>query len=194
MRKVMLETLSIAELWPQLQTFYWYIRQWLFWAVRGLNTYDSKAGSVGTPTAVFLTGLGMLLEIHTAEFLEGLAKVHSGLGVSRTRCYRLPPGYWFGAINTASSGLQGLLPLETSWASFRFQGGETHGLIVSACCPGGSSLPKLTNYLPCRRRIAGMRQINFMVFPLKSSLPLYSSSSQWQHHEPVCVKMQSKYR
>lgn len=41
------------------------------------NTYDGKVCSVGAPTVVFLTGLGMLLEIHTAEFLEGLAKVHS---------------------------------------------------------------------------------------------------------------------
>lgn len=48
-----------------------------FWAVHGMNTFDSKVCSVGAPTVVFLTGLGMLLEIHTAEFLEGLAKVHS---------------------------------------------------------------------------------------------------------------------
>lgn len=48
-----------------------------FWAVHGVNTYGSKVGSVGSLTAVFLTGLGMLLEIHPVEFPERLAKVHS---------------------------------------------------------------------------------------------------------------------
>lgn len=70
-----------------------------FWAVHGVNTYGRKFVSVGTPTAVFLTGLGMLLEIHTAEFPEGFAKVHSLVqlhptepGRQRQRGPRAPAG------------------------------------------------------------------------------------------------------
>lgn len=70
-----------------------------FRAVHGVNSYDSEVGSVGTPAVVFLTGLGMLLEIHTAEFLEGLDKVHSlgqlnltEPGRQRQRSPRAPTG------------------------------------------------------------------------------------------------------
>lgn len=69
------------------------------WAAHGVNTYDSKVGSVGTPTVVLLTGLEMLLEIHTAEFPEGLVKADSPgqpklteAGGQRQRSPRAPAG------------------------------------------------------------------------------------------------------
>lgn len=64
--------------------------------------------------------------------------------------------------------------------SFKFQSGKTHGLIASVCCLGGSSLAKLANHSPRRRRVAGMRQINFTVFVLKAHslrIPVLSNGS-----------------
>lgn len=70
-----------------------------FQAVHGVNTYASEVGSVGTPTVVFLTGPGMLLEIHTADLLEGLVMVYSlgqlnltKPGRQRQRSPRAPAG------------------------------------------------------------------------------------------------------